>query len=137
MNNLENKNVFLYNQRVHWADTDASGRIHYTAVLRYFEIAEAAFFRTNAITYKSLKEQGIDLPRVHVECDYKIPIQHDNLLQIRTSIEKLGNKSITLQFNVHFENNELAAKGRVIICAIDMQTGRSTTLPIIIKSLEK
>ena len=47
MNNLENKNVFLSNQRVHWADTDASGRIHYTAVLRYFEIAEAAFFRTN------------------------------------------------------------------------------------------
>ena len=105
-------------------------------VLTYTEVRENPTTEDVSSCVNEAKEQGIDLPRVHVECDYKIPIQHDNLLQIRTSIEKLGNKSITLQFNVHFENNELAAKGRVIICAIDMQTGRSTTLPIIIKSLE-
>jgi acyl-CoA thioester hydrolase len=31
--------------RVNWIDTDASGRIHYTAALRYFEVAEHGLMR--------------------------------------------------------------------------------------------
>ena len=54
--------------RVQWVDTDASGRIHYTAALRYFEVAEHALMRQ---VFYDTPERAFSLPRVHVEADYE------------------------------------------------------------------
>ena len=37
---------FTHRVRVAFPDTDASGRIHFTAMLRYFESAEIEFLRS-------------------------------------------------------------------------------------------
>ena len=37
---------FIHRVRVAFVDTDASGRIHFTAMLRYFEAAEQEFLRS-------------------------------------------------------------------------------------------
>ena len=53
--------------RVAWVDTDASGLIHYTAALRWFEVAEHALLRKLFDWRSAPGERTFGLPRVHVE----------------------------------------------------------------------
>ena len=55
---------FVFQTRIRFIDTDASGRIHYTAMFRYFESAEIEFLRTLGINYDP--KRPINFPRVHV-----------------------------------------------------------------------
>jgi len=115
--------------RVRWIDTDASQRIHYTAIFKYFEILEQEFFRSNGLTYSTLESHGISLPRVNVQCNYQSMIQLDDLLNIRVDIERIGHSSVTLQYHVTQENGVEAANGSVTFVCVNTATGKSTALP--------
>jgi acyl-CoA thioester hydrolase len=117
---------FRFQTRIRFIDTDASGRIHYTAMFRYFESAEIEFFRTLGITHDP--SRPYNLPRVHVECDFMRVIGHDDLVDIHVSLATLGRSSIRLEFQT-FKAGELAAQGAVVMACADRQTFHSVPLP--------
>jgi YbgC/YbaW family acyl-CoA thioester hydrolase len=117
--------VFRWPVRIRFIDTDASGRIHYTAMFRYFETAEIEFFRHIGVLYE---HPGVSFPRVHVECDYRGAIRHDDLLTIEVSVGRIGRSSVQLKFRATKEEIE-AASGNVVIASLDRQTQRATALP--------
>ena len=84
--------------RIQFVDTDASGRIHYSAIFRYFEIMDHDFFRRIGYSYKKIFQLGLDMPRVHVECSYLGEIGYDDELEAQVSVAKVGNSSYTLSF---------------------------------------
>ncbi len=123
---MPTREPFRFEARIRFIDTDASGRIHYTAMFRYFESAEIEFFRAIGVT--SEMRSGYHLPRVHVECDFMRVIGHDDLITIEVSLTKLGHSSIRLEFRT-FNADELAAKGAVVIVCMDPRTMRSMPIP--------
>ena len=90
--------------RIQFVDTDASERIHYSAIFRYFEIMDHDFFRRIGYSYKKIFQLGFDMPRVHVECSYLGEIGYDDELEAQVSIAKFGNSSYTLSFAFLKEN---------------------------------
>lgn len=117
---------FRFETRIRFIDTDASGRIHYTAMFRYFESAEIEFLRTLGITYNM--RAGYDLPRVHVECDFLRVIAHDDLITIEVSLTKLGNSSIRFEFEAR-KAGEVAARGAVVVVCVDRERMRAMPIP--------
>ncbi|MBV9762360.1 MAG: acyl-CoA thioesterase [Acidobacteriaceae bacterium] len=117
---------FRFETRIRFIDTDASGRIHYTAMFRYFESAEIEFLRTLGISYSS--RAGYNLPRVHVECDFLRVIGHDDLITIEVSLTKLGRSSIRFEFRT-IKAGEVAARGVVVVACADSQTMRAVPMP--------
>ncbi len=114
--------------RIQFVDTDASERIHYSAIFRYFEIMDHDFFRTIGYPYKKIIQLGFDVPRVHVECSYLGEIGYDDELEGQVSISKLGNSSYTLSFQFYKED-ALVAKGSLTNVFIDRNTGKSVKIP--------
>ena len=125
----EQKGLFHHKERVRWIDTDASQRIHFAAVFRFFEIAEQEFLQSLGVTYKELDYLGVDVPRVNVECNYTAPIMNHEMLDIEVRVERVGNSSVTLGYIVWREDGAEAVNGRMTFCTVDTQTGRSTPLP--------
>jgi acyl-CoA thioester hydrolase len=117
---------FRFETRIRFIDTDASGRIHYTAMFRYFESAEIEFLRTLGISYNA--NRFYNFPRVHVECDFMRILGHDDLITIELSLTKLGRSSIRLEFRT-LKADELAAKGAVVIVCMDRTTHRAISIP--------
>jgi acyl-CoA thioester hydrolase len=117
---------FRFQTRIRFIDTDASGRIHYTSMFRYFESAEIELLRTVGITYDLRRSYAF--PRVHVECDFIGAIGHDDLIEIETWLAKLGRSSVHFQFRT-FKDAELAAKGSVITACVDRATQRAIAIP--------
>src|SRR5579864_3767829 len=115
--------TFHWESRIRFVDTDASGRIHYTALLRHFEAAEFEFLRAIGCAYSSFGAEGVGFPRVHVECDYLAALRCDDLISTAVSVDRVGDTSFTLAFAVSVEGRA-AAKGKITIVCTDQATQR-------------
>jgi acyl-CoA thioester hydrolase len=123
---MPQREPFRFQTRIRFIDTDASGRIHYTSMFRYFESAEIELLRTVGITYESRRSYAF--PRVHVECDFMQAIAHDDLIEIETLLVKLGRSSVHFKFRT-FKDAVLAATGSVVVACVDRDTQRAIALP--------
>ena len=121
---------FHFETRIRFVDTDASGRIHYTAMFRYFECAEIEFMRTLEISYL---KHDFSLPRVHVECDFRLILEFDDLIDIELRVTKVGKSSIHFSFRA-LKGGEVAANGAVIVACMDRKTQQSTPLPDVLRA---
>ena len=116
---------FHFQTRIRFIDTDASGRIHYTAMFRYFESAEIEFMRRLGVIYG---QTTYAFPRVHVECDFLLSLVHDDLIDIEVFLTKLGKSSMRFDFRT-LKSGELAAAGAVVIVCMDKVTERPAPIP--------
>jgi acyl-CoA thioester hydrolase len=108
--------------RVAWADTDAGGRIHFTAALRYAEIAENGLRRKLGL----LADWG-DYPRRHVEAEYLAVLVFEDEVAVHIHPERLGRTSITWSWEIA-RAGEVCARGRHTVVHVD-EDGRPSALP--------
>ena len=112
--------------RVQWVDTDASGRIHYTAALRYFEVAEHALMRR--VFSEPLAERGFSMPRVHVEADYEAMLGYPDEFDCTVRVTALGRSSVSYGYEITRTDGVRAVRGRIVAVAVGPD-GRPGPLP--------
>ena len=126
--------------RVPFVDVDSSDRIHFTAMMRYFEVAEHAMMRAVGLPYATaLRDTAF--PRVHLDVDFRAPVVFDMLLDVEARVERLGTTSWSNAFSVRRAPDDdadlvgaaapgaLVAEGHMTIVAMDPATQRPTPLP--------
>ena len=126
--------------RVPFVDVDSSDRIHFTAMMRYFEVAEHAMMRAAGLPYATALK-GTAFPRVHLDVDFRAPVVFDMLLDVEARVERIGTTSWTDAFSVRRAADDtadlpnaappgaLVAEGHMTIVAMDPATQRPTSLP--------
>lgn len=119
---------FVWPARIRFVDTDASGRIHYTAMLRHFEAAEVEYFRSLELNYAKLENAQVGYPRVYVDCNYTAAVRDDDVIEIAVTVVRAGTSSFTLGFAAML-GGKLAAHGKIVIVCMDKHTGKSQPLP--------
>ncbi len=119
-------NPFRWQTRIRFIDTDASGRIHYTCLFRYFESAEIEFLRDLGLGYDI--RDNFAFPRVHVEADYFKFIGHDDLIVIEVALDRIGRSSVRFNFRV-LKQRDLVASGSVVVVCMSMATQSAMDIP--------
>jgi 4-hydroxybenzoyl-CoA thioesterase/acyl-CoA thioester hydrolase len=138
---------------VEFRDTDMAGIMHFASFFGYMESAEHELIRSLGYSVHSLgaaassKHTGpseitgipeatgteaspdggsISFPRVHASCDYLSPALCEQVLNISVSLARIGNKSLTYEFQFHHEQR-LVATGRItcVCCLI-----RANAMPV-------
>jgi YbgC/YbaW family acyl-CoA thioester hydrolase len=122
---------FLIDERVRWSDVDAAGIIFYGSYVRFFELAETELFRAAGLTYGLMfDEYDMLLPRAQVHADFHFPARLDDALQVAAYISRVGNKSITMKFDVVLLGSDrLIAEGRLVLVTTDRTRLKSRALP--------
>ncbi|MFL5245923.1 MAG: acyl-CoA thioesterase [Gemmataceae bacterium] len=113
--------------RVRYAETDRMGLLHHANYLVYFEQARTELLRSQGYTYKDLEDQGFLLVLTKVEVRYRRPALYDDLLTIRTIVERTTAVRIDHRYEVIRENTVLAEGSSTLAC-IDRE-GRPQALP--------
>jgi YbgC/YbaW family acyl-CoA thioester hydrolase len=108
--------------RVAWVDTDAGGRIHFTAAFRWAEAAETALGRSLGL----LDEWG-DLPRRAVEAEYLAVLRFEDEIEVKLRPERVGGTSVTYTWEIR-RDGEVCVRGRHTAVHVD-ERGRPTPLP--------
>jgi len=97
--------------RVPFVDIDSSQRIHFTALFRYFELAEHTLMRAIGMPYATMLD-GVAYPRVSLTCDIKRAIVLDDQIDVTAEVARIGTSSWTVAFTVHTAaEREEAASG--------------------------
>ncbi len=99
--------------RVAWVDTDAGGRIHFTAAFRWVELAETGLRRK-----LGLMEDWGSYPRRSVEAEFLEVLVFEDEIEVRISVERLGQTSITWAFEVA-RDGDVCVRGRLVVVHVD------------------
>jgi len=100
--------------RVAWVDTDAGGRIHFTAAFRWAEMAETAIRRKLGL----LEEWG-SYPRRKVEAEFLQVLVFEDEIEVRIRVERLGQTSITWAFEIT-RDGEVCVRGTLVVVHVDV-----------------
>jgi acyl-CoA thioester hydrolase len=108
--------------RVAWVDTDAGGRIHFTAAFRYAERAETAFMRE-----LGLVDRLVDYPRRRVEADFRAVLRFEDEVAVAIRPDRIGTTSITWSWEIS-RDAEVCVEGRHTVVHVGAD-GRPAPLP--------
>lgn len=131
---MEQGEPFVYEHRVRWVDTDASGIIHFTAAFRFTEAAEVEWFRAAGLPFDRLmRELGVTVPRVHVEADFRSPLRFDDQIRIAVRPGRLGRSSLALRHEIRRQGDDPTAAAAIevaiVLVATDLRIGGATPWP--------
>ena len=100
--------------RVAWIDTDAGGRIHFTAAFRWAEAAETALMRS----FEHIGSWG-NYPRRAVEAEYLAVLRFDDEFEVELGIDRVGTSSITYAWEIRRPDGEICIRGRHTAVHVD------------------
>jgi acyl-CoA thioester hydrolase len=109
--------AFQITRRVEFRETDAAGIVHFSCFFHYMEEAEHALLRHVGLRVE-MQHNGaaISWPRVSARCEYDEPAKFDDLLNISVEVSRIGEKSITYQFDITHGEREVAHGEMTAVC---------------------
>ncbi len=122
---------FQTRRQVQWRDTDAAGIMHFSVFFVYMEQAEHELLRQLGLSVSfDDGPQKLSFPRVSAKCDYQRPLRFDDQVDIEVRVERLGEKSITYDFQFRLAE-EAVARGSMtcVCCRVDTHPPRSVPIP--------
>lgn len=108
-----------YECEVAFADTDASGWVHFSKILQYAERAEHDFLEFSGLSVFDRSQGG--WPRVRVVCDYARPLMFQDRIAVELSVGKVGSGSVTWLFRVLKDDGKVAASGEMVVAKVNDQ----------------
>ncbi|VAX42166.1 4-hydroxybenzoyl-CoA thioesterase family active site [hydrothermal vent metagenome] len=112
--------TFTTTRLVQFSETDMAGIVHFSCFYKYMEEAEHEFFRSLGLSIMLKQNDGsiIGWPRVSAKCSFKAPARYEDLLEIRLNIERIGVKSLTLQYDFWRDDTLIAQGTMKTVCCL-------------------
>lgn len=119
-----------YFLRCRYGETDKMGYVYHGTYLDYFEVARTEMIRSYGITYSVMEEEGIMLPVINAQLNFKAPVYYDEEMLIKVLIfDKPGVKLRTFYQIFAKERNILCVEGEVSLCFMNEETRRPCRAP--------
>ena len=113
--------------RVRYQETDGQRRVHHANYLTYFEMGRTEMLRAHGKTYREFEDAGLFMVVADAACKYLAPADYDDLLLLRTRVEKVGAAHIRHAYEVN-RGTQVIATGTTTVVCVDRE-GRIRRLP--------
>jgi acyl-CoA thioester hydrolase len=113
--------------RVRYAETDRMGLLHHANYVVYFEMGRTELLRKRGFSYRDIEDAGHFLVIIEMGCKFKRPAYYDDLLTLRTVVERVTHVKIVHRFEVR-RDGVLLAEGHTTLACVDRE-GRPQPLP--------
>lgn len=120
---------FDYLLRTRYAETDQMGVVYYGNYPQYLELGRVEWLRSIGFTYKAMEEEGIMMPVVSLQIQYKKPALYDELITIRTKLKELPSTKIEFNYEILNEKGELLSTANTVLVFVDARTFRPVRCP--------
>jgi acyl-CoA thioester hydrolase len=113
--------------RVRYAETDRMGLLHHANYLVYFEQGRTELLRSLGLTYRDMEDQGFLLVLTQVEVRYRSPSYYDDLLTLKTIVDRVTSVRIDHRYEMR-RGDVQVAEGKTTLACIG-RDGRPQALP--------
>ncbi len=125
--------------RVRYSDTDQMQFVYNGKYFEYLEVGRTEMMREHGLTYKTIEENGFQMPVHEIYLKFKNPAYYDELLEIETRVEKLPSANVHIDHTIRSEErNVVIADGYIELAFIKTISKKITRAPeFFIKALNK
>lgn len=122
-------------RRIRFSETDASGRVHFSQILKWAEEAEHDALDAAGVTVFTNDGSDSGWPRAKVSCEYRAPLSFGDEVEVEINLLRIGRSSLSWGFLVRKLSSEavVAAEGELI--AVWVQGGEAAVIPDDVRSL--
>lgn len=121
---------FEYTLRSRYGETDKMGHVYHGRFLEYFEVARVEMIRSYGLSYKKMEDEGIMLPVIQAELEYKSPVYYDEEILIKILVFDTPSVRLQTFYQVFAkERNQLCVLGAVSLCFMSEETRRPCRAP--------
>ena len=121
--------VFENQIRVRYGETDQMGFVYYGNYALFLEVARTELLRDLNLSYAKLEEEGIQLPVVNLNINYRSAAKYDDLLSLKTVISGIISKKICFQTSIYNAEEKLVCEAEVTLVFVDKNKQRVITCP--------
>ena len=109
---------------VRFRDLDKLGHVNNAVYATYLGEASSQYY--DAVVGGTAAHQ--ETPLVHLEIDYRCPIEGTDEVEVRVSVTDLGDTSITMEYEIYTDAT-LAATGRTVQVLFDSESESTVSVP--------
>lgn len=117
------------NIRVRYGETDQMGVVYHANYAVYFEVGRTEWLREFGLSYSAMEAEGIMLPVISLNINYKNSARYDDVLKVKTKLRKMPTASIEFDYELSNDKDELLATGNTVLAFIDVKRNRPTRCP--------
>ena len=115
--------------RVRYGETDQMGVVYHGNYAQYLEVARVEWLRSIDISYKKMEEEGVMLPVVNLNINFKKPALYDELITIKTTMRETPTVKIIIDQELFNEKDELISNSSITLVFVDMKSKRPIICP--------
>ena len=105
------------------------GFAHHSNYLNYFEMARIDWLSKIGFSYKKLESQGIVMPLVSANINFKSPAFFDDSLRIKLTLESIPKATIKINYSIFNESEKEIANGHTILAFLNQSSNRPVRCP--------
>jgi acyl-CoA thioester hydrolase len=115
--------------RVRYAETDRMGVVYYANYFVWFEVGRTDWLRQTGWTYREMERDGVSLPVIEAQCEYRQPARYDDEIEIATKGTLVTPVRVRFDYALSRAGDDTAiAAGHTVHAAVDPD-GRPCRLP--------
>ena len=115
--------------RIRYTETDQMGFAHHSNYLNYFEMARIEWLNKIGYSYKELEAQGIVMPVVSANINFKRPAFFDDFLRIKLTLEAIPKVTIKINYLIINESEEEIASGSTVLAFLNQSNNKPVRCP--------
>lgn len=91
---------FIFKRKINYYETDRIGVVHHSNYIRFLEEARCYWMNKIELPFTLLEENGITIPVLGVNCNYKYHVTFDDIILIKTFVKEYTGVRMTVGYNV-------------------------------------
>ena len=129
--------MFKAYNKVRMHDTDMAGILYFAKQFRYVHDAFEDLCESLGLGLDTLfHQEEFVFVIVHAEADFLAPLRVGDLLEIEASLEKIGNSSFTIDYNIYRQSDRcLVGTAKTVHVTLDQKSRKKIELPAKLRAL--
>ena len=122
--------AYSHRHRVRYRECDPMGVVYHTHYLDYFEAARTEALRDLGVRYRDLEANGIIMPVVEANVQYKGPAHYDDVIVVVVTFADMPSVRVPIEYTVHrADEDDVIATGHTTLCFMDAERRRPIPAP--------
>ena len=94
----------VYERKINYYETDGMGIVHHSDYIRFLEEARCFWLDNCGMPYADFERQGISIPVLAVNCEYKHHVAYDDTILIKVFVKEYNGVRMTIGYDVRDKN---------------------------------
>ena len=108
--------------KVRYAETDQMAVVYHGNYAQYLEIGRLEWLSALGISYKDMEANGVMLPVVSLNVNFKKPARYGDFLTISTTLSKPPTAAIEFNYEIHNSSGQLLTTAHTKLVFVNMKS---------------